>query len=567
MTQWPSHAALLRAMYRQLLRGLEVTRRLPVTVSSRSVSPTLALYRELVKAEKNPVLYGEFLTSELRYRIEEEFRTQHLRVNERSLLMSLVTGEKLITLLDEVKKDPLNSTTWNAIVEILVEHRHSEMQRAQWKQSYLRSKPEIDRAREKDLDPLTAKRLRFARLRTLDQEEKFTSLSASQRRKALKAAIASSRDNGHTVVRNYLKKLQVNGRIPNPYKLAYVPASLTSQTPFMPKEETLIPGSTRHAVLDAAYDLEYVESILKPEVEFSINHHHYMADLERIVEQEGPYKVKIRSTNAGVMLANFIRLPFNRHQLMQEIALDVKKLVRAARKAFIWNLGPGQKLEKAEKKLGEAYSVRGSKGFTVSEYMYPREYYEKLTNAEAEWELLMELERLKAKYGPDIVVNPKFKLGFNTLARSVFADWNEPLEEATKLVNDEVSQYYDKYKVDRDSPIWDDQMKFQLMMNDSFKNTVSRYTKLLAKLEKDRVFVHSELYRPSLVTQNYKRTMAKEEKKTAKNKHGLPELERTGQGKTLGDYLEEYGFKAYKMGYKFAQRFRFLQKRDHDPSA
>lgn len=556
------HTVLLRSMYRRILRGLAKIRQIDPVVDLTKGEDGLTLHRELVKASKNPKLYGEYLRTELKYRIDEEFRKYYPRINERSLYPKLVEGEKLVGFLQDVRKETRNCMLWSSIIEILVANRQRELDRNCWKRAYLSSKAEIDQGRDKEVNPLIAKRRQSSRLREYDTSKKYTSLTASHRRKALKKAIGESEENAAFVVRNYLKKLQLNGRIPNPYKLPYVPASLTRQTINMPKENALIPGSTKTVVVDAAYDSQYIESIIKPEVEFKINQHHYMAPLEKIVNEDGPYKVKISASNAGIMKAYYIRLPFPKFAEMRQIAVDIKRLVRTARKLFLWNLQLSNAPDAKAKRLGLGYHVRGSEGFSTDELMYPREYYENLVNREANWELLMELEEQKAKYGEDFVLSEQFNDKFQKRAREVFDSWLQPLRETTNILKEDVRLYHKKYNVGIDDPIWKKQLKYQKMMNESFEDKVTRYTELLTQLEKDRVFMHSELYRTSPVTQDYTKTMVSEEGKSVKYRHGIPETERKGQGKRLGDYLEDMGFKGYKMGYKFARRFRFLQKRD-----
>lgn len=563
LTAWPRHQALLRSMYRRLLRGFRKLESAVPVLDTNSTADSPALHRELVKAAKNPQLYGEYLWSELKYRVDEEFRQDHAKINERSLYDSILMAELLIgyqqqLAAPEAKQGAKESkaATWHAVIELLVSLRQKEHERNQWRLAYSQNRREIDQKREKDTDALTAKRLASYRERSTGKAEIFSELPATRREKALRGAIAESHNNAAYVVRNYLKKLQLQGKIPNPYKLPHVPASMSMQMANLPKDDTLIPGSTKTVVVDAAYDPDYIEAIIKPEVEFKINQNHHLACIEEIVTEKGPYQVKIRHTNAGIMKANFIRLPYTRYDDMREIALDIKRLMRAIRKQFIWNLKSANAAGVPEKKLGMGYSVRGSGGYSSAEIMYPREYYEELASQEADWEIRMFLEEHKSKHGADSVSSNLAREKAQKLAKDAHSSWRQALNVSSRAIDEEIQLFYQKYKVGKNDPIWQQQALLQREMDDKFETTLANYADLLANLEADRVFMHSEIYRNGVINTDYQKLLTEEEHKDAKKRHGLPEKERKGYGKKLGDYLEEMGFKGYQMGYKFAQRFR-----------
>lgn len=552
ITAWPGHQRLLRALYRELLRNLRKIRPLvPDVDMSKSKN------QELAKASKNPHLYGEYLRAELKYRVDESFRRFHSRINGRSLYSSLLMGENLNTHLESVIEATENGydrnsaqNGWNSIIEILIDHRNQDHERNRWKSAYILNKKEIDQGRDKNTDPLTVSRRNSSRKRSNESSD-IKDLSLKEQRKAIKNATIGSSENSAFVVRNYLKKLQLEGRIPNPYKLPNVPASLSRQMVGMPRSDVLIPGSTKSVVLDAAYDSHYIESIIKPEVEFKINQIHHMGKLEKNIE-DGPYKVKIRNSNAGVMTAHFLRLPFTRTNQMREMAVDIKKLMRAVRKQFIWNLQPSKGESAPERTFGLGYSVRDSGGYSSAEIMFPREYYENLVMEEARWEMLMEIEQLRALHGEEIMKETGVAERIQKRAKASLSAWKQPLIDATNAVNEEVQYYYTKYKIGKNSPIWKEQQYFQQMMDEKYDETVVRYAALVDKLEKDRVFPHSEIYRTSVVDCH-----EKDKKEVSKNSEQRSEVDRRGQGKHLGDYLEDHGFKAYMLGYKFKQRFGF----------
>lgn len=551
ITPWPGHTELLRATYRRLLRGItKISRKIP-QLEEINGPVSARLRRELTKAKTHPKQYVRFLVSEMKYRIDEEFRKEYKHVNERSLYALLGVTSQVIENCQNIIKGHNEQLSWRYLIEILVDHREKELERNQWKLSYEKNRSEINQKRDKVTDPLTVKRLQTIRSKTHSPEVKFSQLSATKRLKAIKEAILQSKENSAFVVRNYLKKLQLQGKIPNPYKLPYVPESMTQNMTNMPKETTLLPGSTKTHVINAAYDTEYIEAIIKPEVEWKINENDHLAKIKEIVEEKGPFSVKIRHTNAGIMKVNFLRLPFTRYTEMREIALDIKKLMRAIRKQFIWNLKPSKTNVPPEKKHGEGYSVRSSQGFSSAEIMYPRKYHENLVFWEADWEIQMEKAKMEeqGKFEEFVASGD-----YQKFVKATFADWNRPILESSRLIDEEIQSFYEKYKISKDDPIWQDQKNMQMEMNEKFQDTLSRYTELLQKLEEDRVFMHSEIYRNKTVKRSLEDQMVSEENKNVKARVGV--LEFTGGGKKLGDYLEEYGFKGYKLGYKFQRRLK-----------
>lgn len=552
LTSLQSHKSLTRAMYRALLRGLNGLKSKIPKVDQADQS--IHLRAELRKVSTSPELYGKFLTSELKYYVDGEFRKEYSHLNEKSLHLKLVDGVNLIQALNATKQDPDNSKNWTGIISILVNHRNNQFLRQQWKAHYLKNRQEIDAARNRDKPSLVKKRLQSRAQSRVNLAPMFSLLTANEQYKVYKNQAAESKHNAAFVVRNYLKKLQLQGRIPNPYKLPYVSDSLSKQTLNMPDPTVLLPGSTKHSVMKSAYDFDYIESILKPEIEFKINKHHHLDKLNKQVKEDGPFKVKIRSTNSGAMTAHFLELPYTRKQ-MKDIAMDVKRLVRTARKSYVWNYNARNlETKMSETKVGDGYAVRDSKGYSHDEIMFTREYHEKLVDSEALWELLLEEEiiRGEGRWTPETAGE------LTRLRRSLRASWREALEISTQAIENEVHLFYEKYKVDKDHAIFKDQAKFQKEMNAVHQKRTDDYKELLATLKLHQVFVHSDLVNFNHpVTRGYDEELKSEERKKEKLRHGVPETERTAMGKRLGDYLQDIGYHAYKMGYLFAKRFKF----------
>lgn len=554
---WPGHNALLRAMYREILRGIHKIKPCIPVVGSDPAHKSALVQTELRKASKWPQAYGDNLRTELKIRAEESFRKEHRWLDGRSLLPRLEAGQLLIELLGQIHREPTSVQLWESAVEFLVRMRQDELQKCQWRQKYLQNKEKVDDIRERDLPLLTVRRLRHKRLRKTHKKVVFLDLSASERRKFIKSEMAASRDSAGFVVRNYIKKLQLEGTLPNPYRLPYVPASLTRQTVHMPKLDKLLPLSTSRRVLEAAYDHDYIEAILKPEVEYRINMLEHIDRIGRVISEKGPRKIRIKSTNAGAMTAHYLSLPSLNNRYMRQLGNDITRLMRTVRKNFIWNLE--ELAVVSEKKYSGGYGVRGSRGFTVNEIMWPRHYYEELANQEAEWEMLLEVEKLKQARGEAFLEKREVRAKLNQVAALHFASWREPLQETTRALKNELTMMYAKYAIKSNSPIWLKRRKHQRSMDRQFKRMVVRYRELLSDLEKNRVFMHSELYRSTVGagSSDYSAMLASQQHLAEGDRPGLPESSLRGRGRTLGAYVRESGFRGYFMGNKFAKRFGF----------
>lgn len=524
----PRHKLLTRALYRLLIRELAKLKHLvPIINTSNSDAP---LRRELNKASLNPQAYGEFLRSELEYSVRQKFRTKLSKVDS-SLYLSLVHGKDLIQKLRDVSSNATSATSWLALIDSLVTIRAQELQRCKQRTEYLANRAEIDSARLKYANPLLVKRAENAMLKSRKSREHKTEGIV----KSTKKAMAESADHAAYLTRHYVKVLQKQGKLPNPYKLPYMSSQILKQGSLLPDSEKLIPGSTRLSVMEAAYDMRHIESITMPEVEHLLNELHMTALIERINES-GPYKVKIRHTEAGPMSAHFLRLPYGQGEKLKRLAIDIKRLMRAIRKQFIWNLDG--KSAVSEPRYGDGYAVRGSGGYSVNEIMYPRQYYERLCLDEAEWEC-----RISVINNPAISAEDVY---------SVAADsWLEPLQVASAAIDEEVHSYHRKYRLTPESEIFKEQAIQQQRQDEYFRHQVHEFQSLLLELSDDNVFLHSDLYNSRRVEDNVVL-------KFTKSKLAIPCRDRVGLGMRLGDYMAKHGFRRFEIGHPVSVPFQNL---------
>lgn len=338
----------------------------------------------------------------------------------------------------------------------------------------------------------------------------------------------------------------------------------TPESMALPK--VVIPHSTKHRVIMDAYDMEYIDAIIKPDLEYDINKYHHLDGLSDIVNKKGPYKVQVRQCQAGIMPVPIISLPYAMPENRQEIAVDIKKLVRLSRIKAVWESGPGTAMTEPLFKDG-SYAVRGSRGFSDLERMFPRRYYEKLAAQEASWELLMDKLEAKTALKEEQVVlkeSPTAKpsnVTWDSIEKEYLAEWQLPLNVSSASIDAEIRLYWNKYSTRTGKtghPLLTRQQELQAKMNEHYDRQVVRLKNLLETLAQDNVFKHCELVNfQNPVTKRYGQYIKEDESRTERNKKGVPDTERAGMGKKLGDYLDEAGHHSFRWGMVFDKKFRF----------
>lgn len=532
----------VRSLYRAICRSLR-------GIPADCVSPPESLEKAAKPgpATQNPAENHRQLLAELKFLVREKFEVSNPAAKDHVWHTRLSEGHSLVLALDAVRDTP-SQESWSRLLGMLATEQASQLRKNQWKAQRERHRDEIQLGRLREFDSLLAKRAVSALLRKR-KETKQPSLSAALW-KLYRKSRAESEANSAEVTRNYLKRLQTMGKIPNPYKLTYMPEGTFNAATELPDSLQIIPGSTKKAIMEKAYDTNYIESIIKPEIEYKINEKHILEPLEKRVNEQGPFKVTLRTTEAGVMPAHFFRLPYNEPRARKELAMDIKRLMRAYRKQFIWNLSSYKAKEVSEKRFGEGYGVRGSGGLTTDEIMFPRSYHEKLALDEAYWEALVEQKR--SKESADVLQNV-LERAFSAAAES----WLAPLDWATAAIDAEVHLYYAKYAVGKHSEVWEKLVAHQGEQNVLYNATVEKYRQVLASMEKDKVFLHSDLYHhrndgwpgvDEIVAHDA----------NSKEKKGIPENANAGSGKALGDYLQAAGLRSYKSGMRFAKRLNIV---------
>lgn len=524
------HATVL--LYRSILRGATRLKKtsLPEFTSNGEIQ------HELQKMKIDPKLYLQYLSLEVRYTAQDEFRGACERKAFASSLRNNIEYASIISeQLKLVNQSNGDEKAWIAFLELLVAHRKKAFREQEWRLENIERKHELRAA-----DPaFTSRWMRKRRAR----ESARISARKAREKKDNSNKLKLRKDDRYSshLLRRYLKTLQLRKDIPLPHLLPYTPID-HQYTTNTPSASIIIPGSTKKSAITAAYDSEYIESIVIPGLEYDINQHHYLEDLRKIVEERGPFEVKINYTGAGLMPMPYIRMPYRRQTAMKEIAMDIKKLMLALRINSIWKIADS-KLPTLEVKLKDgSYAVKGCNGFGEEERMFPRDYYFNLAIWEDFYEnSLAEQIRKLTKNDPEHEneQRPEDKVL-----------WTAFIEDTNIALREEVNSFFQKYRYlqSKASPLLRIQQVLQKKQLKHYDSQVQNFAAIVELLNRDRVFKHLELVNSREVKTTYKDYSGHD---------GVPHNERVGMGMQLADYLQEKGYRFFKWGMKFDKRFKF----------
>lgn len=546
-----NNAPLLRSMYRCIIRGVtKIKDKKPLIQIDDTCDASLR--REIEKALIDPKLYGQLLPQEIHFLAKEEFSRVTQSKAPISVYKRMNRASDLIEVLEGI--DEKDSASWTRLIGILVNFRLDKLRESTWKERFAKNKTEIQQGLIKEMPSITArKRLsEMRRVNAIKKQVLFNYLSSGERSKKYKNEVEESKVAAGTVMKTHLKRLQKLGFIPNPFKLPYISTPSTFLLLNQPDQTHGIPGSGKSSILNQAYDDVIIRTIFEPELEYRLNEVHFVGKLESIVNSRGPAKIKIAVSYAGAMPVRYLRAPRMNHNFMKMLAMDIKRLMRCSRKQLIWSLSLQDNTTVTEAKHGEGYSVTGSGGYSLDEIMFPRKYYEKLAVDEAIWEYFVETDAMTHDNKPLSLVQTGELLNKN------LKGWLEPLNIATSAIDQEMQLFFTKHRLIA-TELRLKREKVQKTADYHHQRLVSKYRKLLDLIEKNNVFLHSDLYNVNKSSQvSYQKALEADDKMPPKKKWGLPTREKFGA--TLGDYLVMVGFKGFRMGNKFSKRHNVIKK-------
>lgn len=529
------HRAAVLSLYRSLFRnGRKIGTKIPNLPGGLPNVEQEDLKRELTRYNLNNALYMKHLSCEMQYNLNIEFRRRHS-----NFLQWYSKGIELEHSLQQyIHGEPMSFVS---LLQQAIDYRTTIHKEQLWRADYLKNKNEVMEVIEKRTDEIDIRRKNSKIKKPTDPTTIFHKLTNKEKNLVIKSELKKGKEFEGHLLRRYLRIQQMQNLIPNPLLLPYTPDPIRwSETDTYKLHFALI-GSTKHSNIHLGYDTEYIDAIIKPSLMYDINKHHHLEALSKIVNERGPFKVKIKTTSSGATVLPFIKMPYPRLEPLKEIALDAKNLLTALRILNVW-LSPRASIKEESINQDGSFSIARSHGFGPDECIYPRYYYQELAEAEALWEYLIESNHPKSVYKKE---------------------WTEFLDITSTSLTKDLQMFQTKYGElrSRHSKLLDEQETLQLELNNHYNRLVARYEKIVASLKNDRIHKHSELVNMSKrVTTTYPQ-MLEHYSRTGKTFPGLPEYERLGMGRTLPDYLDENEYHSFRWGQKFYDRFRFDLKR------
>ncbi|KAI5963011.1 uncharacterized protein KGF55_002803 [Candida pseudojiufengensis] len=505
-------------MTNQLIRSVNQLKKRPDYVKS-----ICQLYKELLrkslKLKNSPSLpKNNIIALTLKVGLYEKFTKRY--TNPEKISEVLLNGIRLNNILEEA----LRTKKWSALQEFIDQEQNENWLLQQRRSSFLKHSKELQ---EKNINNLRGKEKTLAMSR---RRKKKISVSPPKDRHEVsdyvKKGFEKAQMDGQSLILRYLNQLQYDGKIPNPHLLPYTEETFTAAGDNY-NQKHIINGASQK-IINEAFDQEYIESILIPNLEFELNN----LEIERllkILNEKGPYQATAKQTSAGVVTMPFIETPTHDFIHRPKLAKLIKQQVLWYRIRKIWESSSNLKEENRQKNGG--YPVKGSRGFGVDEIIKPRSFYQELAEGEELFELFTEIERRKIKN-----LNDDTEIDFKKF------DWCSDLDFVSEYIDKKLEGYLNEGK---SMNLLQLQTKLQNKFNKKYDSKVERFKKLLKQLKEDRVFKHSEIV--SLpVTTPLRSNLPKIDK--------FPIEDRIGRGKKVSDYLKSNKFKHFEFGNQLTKR-------------
>lgn len=514
-----NHKPAILSLYRTLLRGLQRIPQLELPHGSEVYLPELQ--QELEVAKLYPVKYLNLLREEISYNLRQEFHKELDQDFEDRYLK----GIELADILEEhTSQGSIN------LVQYMIQFRSDEFKRFQSiAQSYVQGGV-------KDFDGKIPLEKKFA-----FPIKHYRDLTNDDRETRLKQELNNSVENKHKIVRRYLKYLQMHGKLALPHRLPYTTVESSEDIDISSK----VFKSTSVKAMRQAYNSLLIDSIIVPEIEHQINEEK-ISDLQKQINEKGPYQVKIRQTFSGAVGIPFVKVPFPRLTRMRTVAMDVKKLVQASNLLSFWQADPDDNSMREKKTRDGGYDISWHKQYGTSGLIYPYSYYKDLHMQEALWEFQMYLLQHKEKPQDSLIK-----------IQETFVDsWMADLDQVTKELKDEVKSFQNAYNTKYYKSLAKEREKFQEIMNSKYDLRVNRLNKLVEQVNEHSLCAHSELVNPSVEVSSNDKELIRNDNTIKKLRMGMSLNERKGLGKRLANVMQECQISPFKIGMKYEKKFR-----------
>lgn len=517
-------------LYKFLIKSTKNLRDFAFSETLLEKQTDYAIQKEIKLLKLSRVDYFSFLQYEIQYYVKKEFQKTTSKQNDVLRFLQGIEIEK------EIRKCTKEFEMAIKFYKLLFWYRKLMLAEQQWKFEFFNLKSKCNgkasglRSKSPGYVPMTEKTLlKHKEIRDL---RAFKTLEWSQQNDILKLQLKKSVRRANDFLKRKLKKDQIFGVVPLPHTLPYTDIQVRQDLRNLVNSKYFFDGSTLSKATYQAYDMDYVNSIIKPSIEHVVNEKRFNHLID-IINVQGPFKTKIKENFSSGVAVPYLLLPFKKVSERKELAIFIKKLKLYTLVNTIWN-----EPEKAQLIIlnnDGSYPVKGGVGSYMVTYLHPKQFYLDLAYFEAVWD--------------DLVFK---ELNKNTVGVSVFksslSQWTEFIDITTQYLKNELQNLNNEIRFLRSyrSPLLARAKSLQLSSNKIYDNNISNFKKIANLLKKNNFVLHSEIANQELDSRKFSEILSNS--RVPRKFKGLPDKEIFALGKTLASYLLDHGQKSYRFG-------------------
>ncbi|CAK9440184.1 uncharacterized protein LODBEIA_P42840 [Lodderomyces beijingensis] len=416
----------------------------------------------------------------------------------------------------------LDTGNWAPLTRWVQDYHDSLWQWQKRRVQFLHNKKEIN---DRSINLKRGKAYSLAHLKRQKIGQPLTESPKLSTLDLLKSKRHQASKNGQMLLLRYINRLIVDGKIPNPQLLPYTSDNLRASGDSYHSSH-VVAASNQDSV-NEAFDQDMVEALLVPDMEFEINDM-YMNQLQRVVNEHGPYQAVAKVTQAGVRGVPYLMSPFKYAIGRKEVSQRIKEQVLCSRILNIWNSTEPVAEENMDK--SGMYGVKGSKGFGDDELIRPRSFYQRYGEDEEMYEWFLE-RATKQREATTATAAEEEDMGSAI-------DWTSELAAVTQMIGDKLADACGR-PLSFDLQL--EQERLQKSCDEMYCARAERYHALISDLKKYKVLKHSEIVSPP-------NSAVPVEAKLKMPQRYYSAEDRAGRGMKLGDFMKSHKLRSFQFG-------------------